>query len=642
MLKDLEKKLYTSRSSNIREENKDAKKPDMLDLRSPEADEPAKKTSVPESWGKEPQNAQESFIANLFPGIGRYGKWIFWILMAGALLLIGFGGFFLYQYTRGNDMSLTLSAPATILTGVPFEAEASFTNRSDRAAEDAILSIALPENVFSSEDHAKRTITKDLGDIAPGQNIITKIPLVVFGAHDNDTLKRLEARVSYYPPSLGPKVRFEKSAIADIAVREPAIKLDMATPEKVLNGEPFEITVAYANNSVIKFPHVQIELALPNAFKLAKAVPQPTKGTATWAIDNLDAGGKGIITITGTILGEEESFFAIRGIVKTDGKIIDEKSAKITIKPSSLSLALAVNNQPNYVAHPGDTLQYTITYKNNDSDIGFNDVALRVKLNGEMFDFATMNTNGAFSSIDNTIIWNAGTVPDLRLVQPGSQGSVSFSIRTKNTYPIRRLADKNFTLSLDAQITSPTVYDVSTDKTISLGHLVTKVAGSTTLQSQAFYTDPTGQIKNTGPVPPKVNTATTFVINLKLVNYATDAAGVEIEATLAPGVRFTGIVKSNMGSSTPQYDASTSQVRWAIAKIVANKGVVNAPVEAVFQIEATPNVAQAGQVMPLMGETTLTATDTFTSSTITMTAPALTSQIANDPTVNQNQWTVQP
>ena len=259
-----------------------------------------------------------------------------------------------------------------------------------------------------------------------------------------------------------------------------------------------------------------------------------------------------------------------------------------------------------------------------------------------MFDFATMNTNGAFSSIDNTIIWNAGTVPDLRLVQPGSQGSVSFSIRTKNTYPIRRLADKNFTLSLDAQITSPTVYDVSTDKTISLGHLVTKVAGSTTLQSQAFYTDPTGQIKNTGPVPPKVNTATTFVINLKLVNYATDAAGVEIEATLAPGVRFTGIVKSNMGSSTPQYDASTSQVRWAIAKIVANKGVVNAPVEAVFQIEATPNVAQAGQVMPLMGETTLTATDTFTSSTITMTAPALTSQIANDPTVNQNQWTVQP
>ena len=640
MLKDLEKKLYTPSREETEQKEKKAESADTLDLRNTEIAEPEKKTAVPEAWQTETQDAKEGLLESFFPKMAKFSKWIFWILMAGALLLIGFGGYFLYEYTRGSDMSLTLSAPASILIGVPFEAETSFTNKSDQTAEDAILSIALPENIFSSDDQNKRTITQNLGDILPGQNVITKIPLVVFGTHD--TLKRLEAQVSYYPPSLGPKVRFEKSAAIDIAVREPAIKIDISAPPKILNDEPFEITLTYANASQITFPHAQIDLSLPNSFKLAKAIPQPTKGTATWVIDNLDAGGKGTITITGSVLGEEGSSFEVRGAVKTQGKVIDEKSAAITITPSSLSLTLAVNNQTTYVARPGETLQYTITYKNN-ADIGLNDAVIQVKANGEMFDFATTNTNGSFNSINNTITWNAGQVPDLRLIQQGGEGSVSFTVRTKNVYPIRRLADKNFLLTLDAQITSPTVpYYVSADKTISLARLTTKVAGNTTIQSQVFYTDPTGQIKNKGPVPPKVNTPTTFVVLWRITTYAADAANAEIKAMLAPGVQFTNIVKSNTGSSTPQFNASLNQVIWAIPKMVANKGVVNAPVEALFQIEATPNVAQAGQVMPLLGETSLTALDSFTSSTINMSAPALTSQITNDTTANQHQCTVQP
>src|SRR3989344_3325719 len=184
MLKDLEKKLYTTDPPRAEEKDRKAENADTLDLRDAETTGPGKKPAVPGEWRAEPQDTKESLITNLFPGMARFSKWIFWILMAGALVLIAFGGYFLYQYTRGSDMSFTLSAPASILIGVPFEAETSFTNKSDQAAQDAILSIALPENIFSPDDQNKRTITQDLGDIEPGQNVITKIPLVVFGTHN--------------------------------------------------------------------------------------------------------------------------------------------------------------------------------------------------------------------------------------------------------------------------------------------------------------------------------------------------------------------------------------------------------------------------------------------------------------------------
>jgi len=61
----------------------------------------------------------------------------------------------------------------------------------------------------------------------------------------------------------------------------------------------------------------------------------------------------------------------------------------------------------------------------------------------------------------------------------------------------------------------------------------------------------------------------------------------------------------------PSYDERTQEVVWNIDKILATKGIISSPVEAIFQVEATPNVTQTGTNMPLLGQTTIRASDDF-------------------------------
>ncbi len=146
-------------------------------------------------------------------------------------------------------------------------------------------------------------------------------------------------------------------------------------------------------------------------------------------------------------------------------------------------------------------------------------------------------------------------------------------------------------------------------------------------------------MENRGPLPPKVNNPTNFTIHWLIKNYSTDISNIEIKSSLLSGVRWTSKSKSNASSSLV-YNDRTGEVSWVIDKIPATKGVIGTPVEAIFQIEATPNITQVGQPMPLLAETQFKATDDFTGLEIANSAPALTTQLSADPTFKAGQDTV--
>ncbi|MDE2001322.1 MAG: hypothetical protein KGI60_02000, partial [Patescibacteria group bacterium] len=110
---------------------------------------------------------------------------------------------------------------------------------------------------------------------------------------------------------------------------------------------------------------------------------------------------------------------------------------------------------------------------------------------------------------------------------------------------------------------------------------------------------------------------------------------------LADGVKMIGTPQSNSGS-LPQYDPSTNQVTWQVNQVQANQGIIGTPIEAVFQVEATPTGAMAGTYMPLIGATTVSGTDAFTGNALTDTVPAVTTQLTDDSTVHPGDGVVQP
>jgi hypothetical protein len=560
-----------------------------------------------------------------------------------ALALIGVGAMY-FRSTPGPSVGLQFAPPETqILVGDPFILTVSFSNYSDSVLKDAKISLLLPDGVsFVGQAEGQRVREGTLGDVGPGSINQQSFNLIVTGG--GNSAKHLIAKASYRT-SQGATV-FENSAETDLVVGNPAVSLKLTVPQNVLNGSEFEIKAVYTNNTGREFKNLQLAIDYPPAFKFKRSSIQAEgPGNNSWVLGDVPASGNGTIIITGSIVGPESSLFPFNGTL-TSGFLgttytIDSQSASLGILPAPLSVSVNLYNGQDHVVSLGEDLVYVIAYKNN-SAVVMQNITVKARLLGELYDFTSFDSKIPFNSITNDITWYAGNTPQLMNLGPGQMESLQFSVHVKEAFPIRLLSDKNYTLAVAVEISSPTVPENTTaDRTVSVANTSNKVAGRVDIIAEGFWRDAKAGILNTGPYPPKVNQPTQYTIHWRVVNYATDVSDIQISAYLQAGVRFTGTMKSNIGTS-PIYDQNSGLITWNIPSLPATKGVINQAAEAIFQVEATPSSNQANQNMPLLSETKLEAKDMFTELPLESKSPAVDTGIPSDTTIGASNRTVQP
>jgi len=562
-----------------------------------------------------------------------------WIPKAILLLIVLLGAGVYYIYFRGSDrpnLSLEFSKPDQILLGQPFSITVSYSNYSDSILKDAKLTLFLPEGIsFVGQSPDQRVVEQAVGDLGPGSLNQQQFNLIVTSG--SQTLKRLEARLVYgFGAS---RSQFENKAEVDLLVSQSAVGFSFEVPESVLNGEDFEIKVRYRNNTNQEFRNLEVKLDYPPIFEFKRGNPAPKQGTPhTWDVPSILPGAEDEIAITGSVLGPEQSFFAINGTLAGDflgqSYALNSQTASIGIAQAPLSIRMTLNNAgPEYVAGAGEILRYRVSLRNN-VDATFQNVNMKLRLIGEMFNIPTVRTNGALNSVTNVISWSPGSEPGLANFGPGEERSFEFEVAAKNDFPIRRLSDKNFILKIQAEADSPTVpAGTAAARTVSLATLETKIRGKAVVDAQALWRDAASGILNSGPYPPVANRGTQYTVHWVVTNFSTDLGGVRVRASLPAGVVFTGNAKSNTGSSPTADEAGV--VTWEIPSLPAAKGVIGAPAEAVFQIEATPAVTQVGQTMQILGETRLEAKDLFTETDISAADGFLTTDLPDDKTITE-------
>ncbi len=564
-------------------------------------------------WAKEKEAAKNSeskaaFGEEMINKAGSYGKIIFWALMIALLIGGGFVSYFIVQYQKSKELNFDVSAPDRILIAKPFEVDVNLENKSQSVLKNPKISLQLPDGAVSLDNNNDmQVIEQNLDDMAPG--VLVKKTFKIAFIRDDQTSEKINVNFSYLPETLN--TRFEKDQSIEVFVDQPSIDMSLVTPQRVFNRENFQINVNYKNISDFNFDSARLQLVYPDNFTFKSASLNPDSGNAVWNLGELAPGASSTIAINGSLQGADQSFSEIKSqlFVTLDGKeyLINEKNASLGIASSPLSLSVSVNNNPSYVADINDFLTYQIKYRNN-TDVGLSDVILKVNLTGEMFDFSSLQSTGFFDSVNNAITWNAGNNPQFKVLAPGTEGTLSFQIRTKAAYPIKRMFDKNYSLKLQAEINSPTVpYNVSSDKTVGLANLETKVMGRSEITASLVYVS--------GAFPVKANQPTVYEVHWQIKNYSTDITNVKVSSFLQSGVKWLNVTKSDIDAA-PVYDDRTGQVSWAIDKILATKGVISNPLEAVFQVEMTPNITQAGQQAPVLNETSLTATDDFTGASL--------------------------
>lgn len=629
-LERLEEELYRSGSEEIEKRRKSKAKA------TPRTVEPLTEPSWQEESPESDQHEEGAVMARL----SSLRKWLLGGAIGIAFVLFVVAGFYFYLGLTARGVVLEIESDDEVVLGVPFTVALNYANNSRSVLRDARVGLTLPEGIILlSDDEHQKIVNRTLGDVGVGSQGKAEFELIAL--QNPQSVKRLEASLDYIASQLGS--RFERTVSKTLVIGEPALRVDLSAPERVLSGEEFEIKVDYENTSAFAFGDLELRFEYPPLFHFGRSSIPGTEGNFLWRTGELRSGSFGEIIIRGSAIGKAETFFevplSLSITVKGKKYVLEQKSARVQISPSPLSLEVLANGKTDYIAGPGERLDYIVSYQNN-TDVNLRDVVLQVRLTGEMFDMATLSTNGFLNSITNTLTWNAANSPAFQSLSAGESGTITFSINTKSAYPIRRLSDKNFTLRAEATLESPTVPPtVAAAKTVSITDNQVKVRGKIDIAAKALFRDAASGILNSGPFPPRVNVPTHYTVHWAITNYSTDVENIEIRAYLQAGVRFTGMTKSNI-SSIPTYNERTQEVTWKIDRALATKGVISDPIEAVFQIEATPSIAHTGQFMPLLSQTELRAKDAFTGLDLIGVAQPLTTFLIADSTVNPNQGIV--
>ncbi len=589
----------------------------------------------------EPRGALGSFNSPSHEFSKRMKTFSKTIILVFLLSAAGFGYYYFFVRLLQPNVGLEFSKPDQVLLGQPFSISVSFSNYSDQILKNAKLSLLLPDGIsFLNDSSDKRVLEQAVGDLGPGS--VNQQTFTLIALSGSQTLKRIDAKLAY--GTGGSSAEFQSQSGIDIPIGQPAVGLTFDTPQNVFSGEQFDVTVHYQNNSGQDFKKLRLKIDYPPVFQFVKSSADASVSNNQWDLGTIPKGGSGILTITGTLIGPEQSYFNFHGSVTADisGQTygISDQTANISISASPLSIIPSVNNATDYISHVGDTLTYILRYKNN-SDTTFENITLKAGLSGDLFDFSSIRTNASFDSVGKTFTWMAANTPALAVLPPGQEGSVDLQIKLKDDFLIRRISDRNYILKLHAEINSPPVpQGTQAAKTMSVANLETKVSGALKIQSKALWRDASSGILNKGPFPPVVNKPTQYTIHWLVSNYATDVSNIEASASLQSGARWTGVVKTNIGSQ-PSYDPASGKITWNIGNMTATKGIISSPAETIFQIELTPAVNQVNQFITFLSDTRIQGKDTFTNSDLTNSAPALSTELPDDTAITTQNRTVQ-
>lgn len=544
-------------------------------------------------------------------------KWL--IVVAVALFIVSilvfwFGG----SSFSESRVLLAINGPTQSAVGDEVIYKVHYENTTNTTLKNLSLTFTYPANAIiikdgSIVDNPSHVETVQQPTLNAGQFMDQEFHVFLVG--DRGDIKVAKAVLDFLAGSL--KSPFEKTATLSTTITSLPVSLTLAAAPSTSPGAAVSYLLDYRNDSGSPISDLQFVFTYPDGFVPTRFSPNPSKSPDTWSLNTLSRSGSGRITINGTLDGNEGQSKTITVTLKrnVNGTLIDyEKSAATTVIASPLlNVSLSANGSVGYISHTADQLQYVVSYKNN-SPYTLTGLTMAVHLDGDMYDFSTVDTHqGFFDSNAHTITWNSTVIPDFLNLRPGQTGSAVFSIKTKSA--LSGGGSNNLLVHATATLATNNVpQGVDGDTVNAQDDLITKITSQPSFQQTAFVSD--SAFGASGAWPPKAGQETIFTIHWKVTNPGSDLASAKLTATLPQGVKWKNVTSVPNGLAQPTFNANTSQIVWTPGVIPQNTGINNPPYELVFQIGFTPSTTQIGLAPIILQSSTLSGIDNFTKQTI--------------------------
>lgn len=564
------------------------------------------------------------------------------ILLAFALLIVAISSFWVSGPSfREKDVVFDLEGPTQVSAGEEVSYKLKYENNTRSSLHDIELTFFYPEgSTVILDGRVEDDHVEDLkiDELAAGEKGEKEFRAFLVGERGN--IKVARATVSFKAGNLTSS--FEKNISLSTTIVDTPISLTLVAPPSVVSGATVQYILDYRNESDEDATDLILEFDYPDGFNPKNFEPAPVAGNNSWLVKSLKKGSGGRISITGILNGKEGESRVVSAKLKrkVGGEYVDyQKASAVTVISNPIvSLDIIVNNSTDYSASLGDRLAYTIKYKNN-SNIVLSGMNLVVKLEGDMYDFASLDTRGGlFDDASKTITWNSSSISELGSFFPNINGQVNFYVGVLSSFPSAVPgSSRDKFLKLTATLGTPNVpTGFEGDELAVSTSLTTKIGSQPTVNLSVYYDDP--DFGSSGPLPPRVSEETSFTIHWQLSNPGNDIENVKVTAKLPVGVLWNNLVKATEGQPVPTFNLNSYTITWDLGRLPYGTGIFTSKYEASFQIKIKPSSLQKGNYVSLIENTNFTGTDSFTKQGIVINKNGLTT---NDLTDQPREGTVQ-
>jgi hypothetical protein len=621
-INELEKRLYTRDPDNIPKRKFGILRP--------------VKQNVSSTWGIAEIPHDHTVRRTNVTGYKRF----FIVTLGFFLLALGIALFSFFQgaaVLSSKNVDVNIVGNSFVAGGENLPVQVEIVNKNSADLIDAEVTIQYPKGAITESSGEMVNQKKMLGTIPSGKTKSESFTVVLYG--EQGISREITAVLTY--KQQGTNAVFKKEQKFSVMISSSPLALTVDAPSAIGSNQPFTLSIRNSFTGDTPLEGAVVRVEYPQGFVFQSAVPAPVPGnTNVWTLGTLEKGSEQVIQIKGKIVGEENDEKSFRIAVgerqgEGDNRIgVAYNSTLHTVHISRpfLAATISINGETGSIAAiPIDSpVKGTINWINS-SPNAITNALFELSLDGAGVVLDSVSPEeGYFDQTRRVMIWNAQSNNALASIAPGQSGQLSFSFDTTSA----QRADINLALSVAGTFPER---DNATSTIANIDEKIIRFASRLQFASQALYSS--GPIKNTGPFPPKADQETTYTIVWTIKPTDNALTNIRASAILPAGVIWAGVIVPQ--SEVISYNTETREIVWSAGSLPKAIGTPLSRTVS-FQIKVKPTKSQIGTELSLLGETTLTATDTVANVPLTASRRPLTTRLDTDPAYTAGKERVIP
>jgi len=609
------------------------------------------KKDIPESWesganiNNESSFYQEQFFlkTSLFKNFFVFSL-IFFVLTLGYASYVFFAG---GNVVSNDNIDISVLGNNFTAGGEELSFIVGVTNKNSSPLELVDLVMEYPKGSGVGNANSSLGVERtrqSLGTIPAGAVHNENIKVVLFG--EQGSVKNIKMFLEYRVE--GSNAIFVKEKSYDVTINSTPLNLSVDAPSAVSSNQSLTMKVKATLNATKRASKMLLKVDYPSGFQFESAVPAPSLGNNVWSMGDLVPGAEQSISITGKIIdaidGEEKSFHISSGSQSTGDKsvigvIFNSISQSIAIKKPFIETKMLINGVSgrDFATDAKTPIRVEIRWTNN-LDTKVNNLSIQAKITGNAFNRRTIIVDrGFYDSSKDLIVWDRNSLDAFKEVGPGDSGSVSFSVSPLSLFS-----------AIDGIIMNPSVViDVSISGKQSVSGYATTDLANSSLATVRIISDVgfvakalyySGPLTNTGPIPPKANSKTSYTIVWSISNTANGISRAVVRSSLPTWVSFVGTLTP--ADADLVYNPSTREIVWNAGNVPKGAGISTADKNVSFQVMFTPSLSQVGTTPVIINDAVLTGHDDFANVDVRVSKSSLRTALDKDPLFTPNGSTV--